>query len=184
MKRFLPLLLTALLFGPPLMPLAEASSASATLTWEAEGPRDSGLSLLLVLESDAQGWSLLDARTAPVAAKVARSGAPDSGPLFALVDSEGRPLAAGRLRVPSRIHGPRLDEKGEVRCVALPLERATIAVRLPLPEGAWELRLLEAEDFAPTAGDALAAALSARPADAGLRQVANFPLADLERKAP
>ena len=153
------------------------------MTWAAETSRSSERALLLVLERGREGWSLLDARTAPVEAKVRRSGGPETGPVFALFDGEGHPLVAGRLRVPDRLHGPVIDEEGLVRCVSVPLESPTIAVRLPMPAGAARLTIFEPTDFAPTSGAELAAALGARADDAGLRRLASFDLSDLDGEA-
>jgi len=167
-------LLPALLLSAALAPPSVAGSPSATLTWEAEGSRSAEVALLLVLELGPEGPRLLDARTAPVRAKVRRDREEDQGPIFALLDRGGRPLAVGRLRVPSRLHGPVLDEAGEVRCVSVPLDQVVVAVRVPMPAGATRFQIFEAADFSPSTGQELAAALGARPADAGLHRLASF----------
>ena len=172
-------LLASLLLGALLAAPALAGSPAASLTWESAESLEAETALLLVLERGPEGWSLLDARTAAVRAKVRRVAAEDSGPVFALVDDQDRPLSAGRLEVRTSLHGPELDESGEMRCVSVPLERVTLAVRLPMVPGAARLRLFEAADFAPTSGSALALALQARPADAGLRELASLELGAL-----
>ena len=159
---------------------ARAGVPAATLAWQAPG-EPAVRSLLLVLEQGAEGWRLLDERVAEIAPKARRSDQFEEGPLFALVGADGRPLAVGWLAVPDALHGPVEDADGTMRCIAHPLERKVLAVRLPLPTGATELRLLRAAEHAPDSVDELVAALSARPSDAGLELESRFVLASEPR---
>lgn len=166
---------TALLLGLLAAASAFAGSPAGTLLWtrEAAPARES---LLLVLQGGPRGWSLLDARRAAVPAKPRRGRDDGRGPVLALLDARGEPLAVLRLELPAALHGPVLDEEGRLRCVAVAEESPVLAVRLPHVEGAAALELFAPAAHAPREAPALVRALAARPEDSGLERLARFEL--------
>ena len=168
--------LSALLLALLAAPGVRAGSQAGTLLWAEAGTEAAAESLLLVLERRDGAWRLVQASTAPVAAKPRLGTTGGPGPVLAVLDEEGRPLAAARLRVPEAVHGPILDDEGVVRCIAHPDENPVVAVRLPLVRPAAGLALYRAAEHAPAGGEELARALAARPSDAGLELLASFAL--------